>query len=626
MCGFAGIVTSEREAVHGVDFQEAMSRMTAAVARRGPDDEGLWVDPDGHAILGFRRLAVLDPTPAGHQPMIAADAGSVIVLNGEIYNFASIRRELEARGVRFRSRSDTEVLLEALSLWGADVLPRLNGMFAFAWWNRRSRRLVLARDHAGIKPLYYFVSPSGKGVGFGSQFDQLLLTPWGEPGPVRQDVLHLYLRLHHIPAPYALLENTHQLGPGEMLEWHPGGSATPRTWWTLPRDPSPAGADDAVLEELPSTLDAAVRRHRVADVPLGVFLSGGIDSPLVTALARAQSGPGLAAFTLANPGWRDDEGPVAMNYARLLDVDFRRLDASNEDVVSATREVAAAQYEPFADFSILPTLLLSRFARQSVTVCLSGDGGDELFFGYERPLSLIRDGAAFRWPWVVRRALHAGGRLGLWPGRSDAIAHRSAGAYYFEVNSRFPAKELSCLAPGLPSMPESFRLYKCDSFRGRRDLGNFSRHAEFYGQLQRGLKKVDMASMHYGLEVRTPLLDRDVVDLSLRISPERCMQGATRKAPLREMLSRFVPADAIPRPKRGFAVPLGDWLRGPLRPVVEEGLFSGDLFPSGVFERRALRGFWERHLQGKADFKWAIWTLLSLQWWGRTRILKRPAL
>lgn len=625
MCGIAGIVTSEGEAVHDVAFQEAVRRMTAAVARRGPDDEGLWTDPDGYASFGFRRLAVLDPTPAGHQPMVAAGEGSVIVMNGEIYNFGDLRRELEVKGIRFRSHSDTEVLLEALSLWGADVLPRLNGMFAFAWWDRRSRRLLLARDHAGIKPLYYFVSPFGRGIAFGSQFDQLLLTPWGEPGPVRQDVLHLYLRLHHIPAPYGLLENTHQLGPGELLEWQPGGSATLHTWWMLPRDPSPASRDDAAVGELPSTLADAVKRHRVSDVPLGVFLSGGIDSPLVTAVARAQSGPGLAAFTLANPGWHQDEGPDAMNYARLLDVDFRRLDASEDDLVSAIQEVAAAQYEPFADFSILPTLLLSRFARRSVTVCLSGDGGDELFFGYERPLSLMRDGKAFRWPWVVRRTLHAAGRLGVGPRRSDAIAHRSAGAYYFEVNSRFPAEELSRLAPGLPSMPVGFRLYAFDGFRRTKDLANFSRYAEFYGQLQRGLKKVDMASMHYGLEVRTPFLDREVIDVSLRISPERCMQGATRKAPLREMLSRFLPAEAIPRSKRGFAVPLGEWLRGRLRPVVEEGLFGGELFPAGLFDRRAVRSFWERHLRGEADYKWAIWTLLSLQWWGRTRLSKRPA-
>ena len=301
MCGIAGIVTSEGEAVHGVAFQEAVCRMTAAVERRGPDDEGIWMDPDGYAIFGFRRLAVLDPTPAGHQPMVAADTRSVIVMNGEIYNFLDLRRELEVKGIRFRSQSDTEVLLEALSLWGADVLPRLNGMFAFAWWNRRSRRLLLRGTTRESSRSTGFVPPSGRGIAFGSQFDQLLLTPWGQPGAVRQDVLHLYLRLHHIPPPYGLLENTHQLGPGEVLEWQPGGSVTLRTWWVLPRDPSSAAVDDAVVEEIGSTVADAVRRHRVSDVPLGVFLSGGIDSPLVTAVARSQSGPGLAAFTPREP-------------------------------------------------------------------------------------------------------------------------------------------------------------------------------------------------------------------------------------------------------------------------------------------------------------------------------------
>ncbi|HEY1434574.1 MAG TPA: asparagine synthase-related protein, partial [Thermoanaerobaculia bacterium] len=517
-----------------------------------------------------------------------------------------------------RSKSDTEVLLAGLDRWGADVLARLNGMFAFAWYRLDDRSLLLARDHAGIKPLHYFVRPGGGGLAFGSQFNVLLQTPWGDPGAVRDDVLALYLRLHYVPPPYGLLANTWQLEPGHFLRLSPGRPLENREWWSLPREVEPDlfGADG--LETLAATLDAAVRRQRIADVPLGVFLSGGVDSPLVTAVARRQTGPDLKAFTIGTPGWSQDESEDARGYGRRLDVDFRLHPVSGEQALAAIAQVQAAQHEPFADFSILPTLLVSGFARREVTVALSGDGGDELFFGYERPMSLLRSGSLFRWPRAVRRAAHAAGRLGIGPRRSDAVAARDPGDYYFDVNSRLKDLDLRRIAPGLRTLPESFHLYDFGSYRGRRDLANFSRHAEFYGQLQRGLKKVDMASMHESLEVRVPLLDREVIAVSLRLDPFACMRDGERKAPLRDLLARFVPPETIPRPKRGFAVPLGDWLRGPLRPLVEETLLAGDLYPAGVFDRSAVRAYWEGHRRGEQDRKWGLWTLLALQWWGGT--------
>src|SRR5262249_7888087 len=230
------------------------------------------------------------------------------------------------------------------------------------------------------------------------------------------------------------------------------------------------------------------------------------------------------------------------------------------DAVSAIQEVIAAQHEPFADFSVIPTLVISRFAGRDVSVALGGEGGDELFFGYERPLSLLRNGGDFHWPIPVRLALYAAGRYGFGPRRSDVIVSKTPGHYYFEVNSRLKNADLRLFAPDLPPLPSDFNLYAFDGFRGKRDLANFSRSVEFYGQLQRGLKKVDMASMHHSLEVRVPLLDREVIDVSLRIDPFLCMRNGTRKAVLRDLLARSVPKDAIPLPKRGFAVPLGEWL------------------------------------------------------------------
>ena len=616
MCGIAGIWTRDGRAARP-EFARAIRRMTELLVRRGPDDEGFWSDSDGRLQMGFRRLAIIDPSPAGHQPMVSADGLSVVMLNGEIYNFQDLARELEAKGVVFRSKSDTEVLLESLNRWGEEAVPRLNGMFAFAWYSRRDRTLLLARDHAGVKPLYYFEPADGSGLAFASQFYALLHTPWGEPGPVRTDVLRLFLRLHHIPAPYGLLERTRQLPPGHLLKLREDRPGELRAWWSLPRDPQPDLSGDEAIEPLAEALDRAVRRQRIADVPLGVFLSGGVDSPLVTAVARRQAGPRLKAFTIGSPGWAQDESDDARAYGRTLDVDFRLHPVSGEDALRPIADVQNALHEPFADFSILPTLLVSRFAREEVTVSLSGDGGDELFFGYERPGSLLRNGALFRWPRPVRLAVWAAGKLGVGPKRSDAVAFQNPGDYYFDVNTRLKDDDLHSIAPGLGGLPDDFTLYDFSGFRGLRDLANYSRWVEFYGQLQRGLKKMDMASMHHSLEVRVPLLDREIIDVSLRIDPFTCLKNGTRKAPLRDLLARSVPAESIPKTKRGFAVPLGDWLRGPLAPVVEETLFSGDLYPAGVFDRAGLRAYWEGMRRG-ADRKWGLWTILSLQWWAQS--------
>lgn len=616
MCGISGIFTVGTEAGQRV-FGAAAIRMASLMQRRGPDDQGSWTDPQGHLQLGFRRLSILDRSLAGHQPMVSHDDRSVIAFNGEIYNFRELRRELEQTGIQFRSRSDTEVLLEALNHWGTDAIPRLNGMFAFAWYDREARTLVLARDHAGVKPLYFFVDPAGRGVAFASQYNALLHTPWGSPGTVRTDVLRLFLRLHHIPPPFGLLDHTFQLEPGHYAEFNVDGRLKNHAWWSLPEDPEPNLKGPEAVEALAEVMGEAVRRQRIADVPVGVFLSGGIDSPLVTAIASTQTGPGLKAFTIGNPGWGQDESDAAERYAAHLQVDHHLEPVDSQDGLAVIEDVIAAQHEPFADFSILPTLLVSRLARQQVTVALSGDGGDEIFFGYERPRSLMRGGRDFRFPWLVRLALYAAGLYGLGPSRSDTVAYRTPGEYYLDVNSRLKDDQLAQLAPGLQSLPDAFDLYRFPGYKGERHLANYARRAEFYGQLQRGLKKVDMASMHCSLEVRVPLLDREVVDLGLRIDPFASLRDGQRKAVLRDLLGRYVPPNIIPTAKLGFAVPLGRWMKSGMRDLVEHTLFDGELYPEGIFDRKAVRRYWQDHLDGRVNGKWGLWTLLSLQWWAR---------
>lgn len=619
MCGIAGIY-SFSDPLDEHMMHSTLQRMMERMRQRGPDDQGTWLSTDRRLGFGFRRLAVLDPSPAAHQPMVSPSGRSVLIMNGEVYNFRELRQELESRGHSFHSRADSEVLLHALEEWGEEAIPRLNGMFAFALFDNENKTLLLARDHAGIKPLFYSLAPGNKGLVFASQYNQLLLSPWGLPGELRDDVLHLYLRLHHIPPPYGLLHNTFQLEPGHWIKVHFDGRIEDHSWWRLPRSPSPDLRDDPAVEAAAHAIENAVTRQMVADVPLGVFLSGGVDSPIVTAIARKQSGPGLKAFTIGNPGWRQDESADAESYATALEVDFRLHNVNSEEMIALVEDAWQAQYEPFADYSILPTMLVSRFARQEVTVALSGDGGDELFFGYERPLSLLRNGSDFRFPWIARYPLYAAGKLGLIPRRSEVIAAKSPANYYFGVNCRLSEGTLKSLAPGLSALPCDFTLYDFDRYKGIEDLAHYSRYVEFYGQLQRGLKKMDMASMHNSLEVRVPLLDWEVIDASLRIDPFTNIKNGKRKQVLFKLLARYVPQEIIPQGKRGFAVPLGEWLRGPLKSVVEDLLLNGNLYPAGVFDNKAIRAYWQEHLAGQKDHKWGLWNLLALQGWAKTNL------
>ncbi|MEM1204548.1 MAG: asparagine synthase (glutamine-hydrolyzing) [Acidobacteriota bacterium] len=622
MCGICGIFQPERGAA-GDRARRAVAAMARGLERRGPDDEGLWSDPEGRLHLGFRRLAILDLSDAGRQPMASADGRSILVFNGEIYNYPDLRRELQGRGRTFRSSGDTEVLLAALETWGLGALDRLDGMFALAWYELGERRLTLARDHAGIKPLYLADGPGG-GLAFGSQYDLLSLAPWGPSGPPRLDALHLYLRLGHLPPPWGLLAGSRQLEPGGWLRVDGQGRRESGSWWRLPRRSRPDLSVDEGVEELAEVLEGTVEGQRLADVPLGVFLSGGIDSPLVAATARRQTSDQLRAYTVANPGWGQDEGPQARIFAAALGLAHREHVVTDDDVLATVEEVRGAQHEPFGDFSIVPTLMISRFSRREVTVALSGDGGDELFFGYERPVSLLRDGRDFRWPWPLRLALYGAGRYGLGRRRSDVIVFRDPGRYYFEVHSRLRAADLAQIAPGLPGPPEAFDLYRPDPYDGPESLADFSRRVELYGQLQRGLKKVDMASMHHSLEVRVPLLGRRVLDLSTRIDPVADLLAGRRKPVLRRLLARHLGSTPLPERKLGFSIPLADLLRGPLAPLVEGTLLDGPLYPEGVFDRAGVEAWWREHREGRRDHKWGLWALMGLQWWARRMAELRP--
>ncbi|QXC60263.1 asparagine synthase (glutamine-hydrolyzing) [Aquihabitans sp. G128] len=528
-----------RDGIDDVDRGE-VAALTALMARRGPDDRGQW--DDGSCALGFRRLSVIDLTEAGHQPMATPDGSHVLVFNGEIYNHRELRRELEAEGCRFRSRSDTEVVLLALATWGRDALARFNGMFALAWYRPAERALLLARDPVGIKPLSWWWSPEA--FVFGSQYDQVVRHRRCERSRVDDDVLGLYLRLGFVPPPYGLIRGTGQVEAGHWLEVLPGRAPQTGCFRSLAEAPPPAerlrgrAADEAVAE----AVDAAVARQLVSDVPVGVFLSGGIDSPLVaSAMVRATADP-VQAFSIGTDDPAMDESAAARAYAEVLGVEQELRTIRGEDALGLLDDVAHAYPEPFGDYSSFPTLLVSQLAAEHVKVVLSGDGGDELFWGYPRFAKVRRARRWFGLPTAARYGAYAASKpLPTHRRPARGILFPTLGDWYLDAHSGVRDADLEQFAPQLAGLPPGFDRFDLAGLPSDDELLQWVRRNELGCHLPMVLQKVDRASMFHGLEVRVPLLDLEVADLAARVDPTAALQGATGKVVLRRALARHVP-------------------------------------------------------------------------------------
>ena len=634
MCGLAGFL--DADARGGEDeLRAAAGRMGDALAHRGPDDRGVWAEaaPGGAAALASRRLAVLDLTPAGAQPMRSADGRWVLAYNGEVYNFRALRAALEAAGHAFRGGSDTEVVLAAVAEWGLEAaLPRLEGMFAFAAWDRRERTLHLVRDRLGVKPLYYGWAGGpngGEGGGgaflFGSELRALRAHPAFRPA-VDREALTLYLRHGHVPSPYSIHEGVRQLRPGCLLSVRPGqrrGEASPRPWWSLAEAIARGaarrreGADArASVERLRALLDEAVAARTVADVPVGVLFSGGVDSSLVAALMAERSARPIRTFTVGFEDGAFDEAPQAAAVARRLGTEHAELAVAGEDARAVVPRLAERWDEPFADPSQIPTCLIAEFARGEVTVALSGDGGDELFAGYPHYALARRAWAALGWaPRPARRGLARALRLA--PGRpraarrlrtlAEAIAAPDGPSFHRALTShwRDPAGVLIGASeppaepppPGLPGGLGAWMLY-ADTVGGLPD---------------RMLTKIDRASMGVGLEVRVPLLDRRVVEYVQEL-PMR-LRARRGKWMLRRALREYVPPALTDRPKSGFTPPLDDWLRGPLREWAEELLDERRLRREGYFRPEPILARWREQTSGARDWRHPLWSVLMFQAW-----------
>jgi asparagine synthase (glutamine-hydrolysing) len=641
MCGIAGVLDSSA-ATPVAELGALVGAMADTLAHRGPDDRGVWVDAVPGVGLGFRRLSIVDLSPAGHQPMESHDGRFVLVFNGEIYDHVALRAELEAVGARFRGRSDTEVLLEAFATWGvARTLGRANGMFALACWDRVERRLVLARDRFGEKPLYY--GWLGRTFVFGSELKTLRAHP-GFTDSIDLDALSQYFRYACVPAPRSIYRGIAKLVPGTWVSvdpTHPGDDPEPQVYWSavdaaLAASRSPIETSDAT-DAVEAVLRTSVGLRMVADVPVGAFLSGGIDSSLVVALMQAQSSRPIRTFTIGFDAEGYDEAARARSIATHLGTDHTEMYVTPTEARDVVPRLATIYDEPFADSSQIPTLLVSELARRDVTVALSGDGGDELFGGYTRYFALER---LRRWsglPHAARASVAAVLRSQP-PSRWDRIVR---GAVRVVPGRRAPAQ------PGdkLHKLAGSLRAGRDDVYRSLVEcwdtppvLGGtepatvvappadwpvasaveWAMLADTLTYLPDDLlTKVDRASMAVSLEARVPMLDPGVFDVAWRLPREAKIRGSGRsgKRVLHDVLGRHLPSSLIGGPKTGFGVPFGDWLRGPMQDWAEDLLDERRLRSDGYLDAVAVRAAWDEHRSGRHDRRHRLWSVLMFQAW-----------
>ncbi len=632
MCGITGFIDfadQDREGRLGV-----LARMTSRLAHRGPDDCGYWLDEASGLALGHRRLSVLDLSSRGHQPMASSCGRYVLIYNGEIYNFRELRQTLESSGCGFRGSSDTEVLLEAIAKWGvAEALRRLNGMFALAVWDQQARTLTLARDAVGIKPLYYGWGNSG--FLFASELKAIREHP-AFRGEINREALTLFLRHGYVPAPHSIYRDIYKLPPGCLLSVSPPArckDVVPTAWWRLDDVVSQAAAEpfqgspEEAVAELDRQLREAIRLQMAADVPLGAFLSGGIDSSTVVALMQAQSDRPIRTFTVGFEEQSYNEAVHAQAVAKHLGTDHTECYVTPSEAREVIPQLPELYDEPFADSSQIPTALISRIARRQVTVCLSGDGGDELFGGYDRYGTMQR-----RWR-----------RIGCWPrGVRSSVAALSR-ALADRIPGTVVRRKLRTLAE-IASLQTPHHLYAEFNTHWRNAKAIVVPDGEAPGwtagtcaESRAGsprFSRDDDVSRRRGRICRMIFSSRSIAPAwpwdwrpafpywisALWNSPGDCrsgvkVRGGETKWVLRRVLERYVPRRLTDRPKMGFGVPIDAWLRGPLREWTEDLLNADRLGREGFLRPEPIHEKWREHLSGRRNWQYLLWDVLMFQAW-----------
>lgn len=646
MCGLAGFldIANRRDQQQ---LQDLVGRMTVTLAHRGPDDQGVWADADAGVALGSRRLAIIDVSPDGHQPMRSASGRYTIAYNGEVYNARDIARALQASDVApaWRGHSDTEVILAAIEAWGMEqAIERCNGMFAFALWDARERQLHLVRDRLGIKPLY--VARVHDAVIFGSELRAIRQHPDLQVRLDRQWLDH-YLRGTRTPTTRTVYEGVRSVRPGTFITFQAGHEPKERTYWSAieqaergHRQPFAGGDADAV-DALHSLLRDSVRMRMVSDVPLGVLLSGGIDSATVLALLQAENPRTVRSFSIGFPESGLDEAPDARAIAAHVGSDHTELYVTPDDIIDLIPSLPALCDQPISDPSWVSNYFAYRLARQHVTVALTGDGGDEVFGGYHRHRWLPRVWRTVGWTPVGLRARGARALNTIAPSTWDRVFDALEPAIPGRLRERTPGAKIQRLARWMAcataeemygvlasrwdggtellvdydrqSQAEPFRLQQLD---GDFDLLERMLAHELVTYLPDGqLTKVDRASMAVSVEARVPVLDHRVVEFALRLPPTLKVRGETGKYILRQVLHEHVPRELFQRPKMGFHLPLSRWLRGPLRDWAEDLLQPDRLRREGILNSDAVRASWDEHLSARRDRSDHLWTVLMFQSW-----------
>jgi len=638
MCGIVGFIDRTGQ-VQNADV--VIQEMSGLLSHRGPDDSGQWSDKDVGVSLGHRRLSVVDLSPLGHQPMNSTSGRYVIAFNGEIYNFEDLRTKLVAKGHQFRGHSDTEVLLAAISQWGVDgAVGRSTGMFAFALWDRENRSLTLARDRMGEKPLYY--GWVGGSFVFSSELKAFSAFPGWRP-TLNRDSIAMFMRHAYIPAPSSIFEKFYKLPPASLITVSSDTLLLPEPsiYWSLDdiavhgKEHLIESSDSEAVDALDSLIHKAVANQMVADVPLGAFLSGGVDSSVVAAVMQAESSRPIKSFSIGFDDKRYDEAVDAREVARHLGTEHTELYVTPRDALDVIPDLPFIYDEPFADPSQIPTMLLCRMTREQVTVAISGDGGDELFGGYNRyswgdsiwrrirhvPRPLRQFAANL----VVRVSANAWNRVGDFAMRplpskyhvrrpGDRL-HKLAGVLDVSSQDELYDRLISTWRQPIVKGSTATRIDNRSPFSGR-DFVDHMMLSDMKGYLPGDiLTKVDRAAMAASLETRIPFLDHQLVEFSWKLPRSMKIRNGEGKWLLRRVLDRYVPNHLIDRPKAGFGVPLDEWLRGPLRDWADSLLMPEKLKAEGYLFEAPIQQLWGEHLSGRRNWQYPLWNVLMFQSW-----------
>ncbi|MFK7782442.1 asparagine synthase (glutamine-hydrolyzing) [Psychroserpens sp.] len=583
---------------------------------RGPDMSGYWSN-DSNCQLGFRRLSILDLSERGNQPMTSFDSRYVIVFNGEIYNFQALKSDLLKQSIPFKTETDSEVLVNSIAHYGLDkTLKMLDGMFAFAVFDTKENKLDMVRDFAGIKPLFYSFDEGD--VVFGSRYDQVSKHDLNKHNGIDNSVLRMYLKRHYMPAPYGIIKKTFQLRPGEHVSIHTDGSIHKNIYWEFPDLNTSSLIEDQTkaVDYIKEELSASVNAQMVSDVKLGTFLSGGIDSPLITYLAK-QNDPEIQSYSIGSDSNKHDESQVATAYAEKIGCKFRLDKMNAESALQVLDDSMKHLKEPFADFSLIPTYLLCHHAKKIGTVMLSGDGGDELFYGYQRFESVSKNRKWFKLPKPLRYIAYGIDKL-LFNKKhiNEVLLQDSLAKAHQGLHSRSNDTDIEALFPNLKSVDNiDLPHYSYKNDLSETELLHAMRKAEYYDMMQKTLIKVDRMSMANSVEVRVPFLKKSFIEAALKIHPKLAFKKKEKKLILKRLLGKLIPGTPISHEKKGFSIPLTDWLKKDLKLPVQESLLDKDFIDTFQLSETELRRIWNMHQNGEKDYKWVLFTLYSLAKW-----------